>query len=62
MILPIQSVHTVHFDPWAMQDYSVLDGFMFITANSDLFYVLLSIPLIPRAMCKVRQDSIKAFH
>ena len=62
MILPAQSIPTFHFDLWAMQDYSVLDSFIFITMNSDLLYVLLSIPLIRRVMCKVRQDSIKAFH
>lgn len=45
-----------------MKDYSVLDSFIFFTGNSDLLHVLLSIPLIPRVMCKVRQDGIKAFH
>jgi len=45
-----------------MQNYSVLDSFMFIAMNSVLLYVLLSTALIPRVICKARQDSIKAFH
>lgn len=42
--------------------FSVLNSFLFSMVNLDLLFVLLSIPLIPRTVCKVRQDSIKAFH
>lgn len=42
--------------------FSVLNSFLFSMVNLDLLFVLLSIPLIPRMVCKVRQGSIKAFH